>query len=111
MENTTNSLISITPIKGKDDKSVAILLSGDLSLNNVDKVKTSLAQVIDNYQTFTVKVQNIDNVDLGLVQIIQSFVWSANQLGKNVKIRFDFNDDQTTLFKHAGLSEFISRID
>jgi len=111
MENTTDSIVSITPMKGKDDKSVSISLSGDLSLNNIDKVKVSLTQVIDRYHTFSVKIQNVDSVDLGLVQLIKSFVWTANQHGKSVKIKFDLNDDQTTLFKHAGLSEFISKVD
>lgn len=108
MTNNIEPNITLTPSKNKNKSSVTINLNGDLSLNKVEDLKASLIPVLDKYQTFSINVQNVENIDLGLIQLLQSFLLTASRQGKMVMFHFDLQDDYYNLFQNAGLSGFMN---
>lgn len=107
MSTNDKSRFTMTPSANKNEKSTTVTLEGDLSLKNMNELKKLLSQNLEKYNLFKVIVENVNTIDLGAIQLLQSFSWSASQKGK--KVHFDFNlpEDHRILLERAGFEELI----
>jgi ABC-type transporter Mla MlaB component len=96
----------VTP--SKDSKQVTITLTGNLSLDGIDSIRLMLKQNLNRYNTFHIKLENVESIDLGIIQLLHSFKTSVEQKAKNVNVEFSLQDDHKILLEHAGFVDFIN---
>lgn len=107
MEKNTNSKYQITPSNEKGQKVVKITLNGNLTLDEVDAIKHMMIQNLDKYQVFRLLLEDIENIDLGMVQLLYSFKWTVERKSKKEHIDFKLTDEQMILLERSGFSELI----
>ena len=96
----------VTP--SKDSKQVTIAISGNLSLDSVDSVKLMLIKNLNQFQVFNFKVIDVENIDLGIVQLLYSFKASAERKSKSISFEFFLKEDHKQLLEHAGFTELVN---
>ncbi len=109
MTNKSRITLKVLPVKGKGkpENDVILLLQGDLVLDHVQKVKDFFLENLAKYTTFTIKVNDVDNIDLGVIQLIQRFLWDALALEKKAAISLKLTDEQKALLSKAGFESFL----
>jgi len=90
------------------NKVATMHLSEDLSLNEVSAIKLLMVQNLDKYPIFHVVLKNVENIDLGMVQVLYSFKWTAERKSKKVYFDFSLTHEQKLLLEHAGFSELVN---
>jgi hypothetical protein len=89
-------------------KVATLSLSDDLSLDELSGIKLLMVQNLDKYPVFHVVLQNVENIDLGMVQLLYSFKWTAERKSKKVSFNFNLSDEHNQLLEHAGFSELVN---
>ncbi len=95
--------------KGKEQEPVQLTLQGDLSIETAGDIKKQLLENLNKYMNFNIKVSNVDTLDLTFVQVLQRFIWDAQQLKKSVVVNFSLPDDIQLLLEHAGFESFLKQ--
>lgn len=98
----------ITPSNENGIKSVTISFNGNLSLDEVDSMKLILIENLDKFQKFHLKVESVDNIDLGIIQLFHSFKESVEKKSKSVDFSFSLSEEHNQLLDHAGFSSLIN---
>ncbi|MDX9768870.1 MAG: hypothetical protein RBT19_00795 [Tenuifilaceae bacterium] len=93
--------------KGKSDELV-LQMQGELTLDNATKVKEFLLSNMPKGKTFNVKISNVDNIDLGFLQLLKRFCWDAQQEQKGVDITMNISEDQKMLLIRSGFESIIT---
>lgn len=94
--------------KGKTEKDVELLIQGELTIHNSVKFKDFLLDNLKKFDHFVLKVNNVDNIDLGAVQLIQRFYWDAQEEKKTVEFIIDLPEEHRVLLERSGLSNFLT---
>jgi hypothetical protein len=89
-------------------KKAIIQLSDNLSLDEVAAIKLLMVQNLDKYQVFDVVVNNVESIDMGIVQLLYSFKWTAERKSKKVHFDISLSDEHKLLLEHAGFSELVN---
>ncbi|MGD9977385.1 MAG: hypothetical protein AB7S54_05570 [Bacteroidales bacterium] len=87
--------------KGNDG--LKITLSGDLSLNNIKRLKDELSAHINISKVTKIIVIDVENIDLGLIQLIQSFVWTTRKNNNQVDVELNLLPDHQKLLSQSGI--------
>jgi ABC-type transporter Mla MlaB component len=101
MKKSTEKSYQIVASKGNDY--TKLTLSGDLSLNNVKAIKDDLEAYLNKSEGVKVLVKDVDNIDLGFIQLIQSFAWTLLKSNKQTDIEMELSPDQQKLLNNAGI--------
>ena len=98
----------ITSSNEKGVKIASMHLSENLLLNEVPDIKFQMIQNLDKYQVFRIVLQNVESIDLGMVQLLYSFKWTAERKSKKVFFSFSLPDEHKLLLEHAGFSDLVN---
>jgi len=80
-----------------------VIISGDLSLNNISDIKNELIKLYNEAKPIDLLVKNAEVIDLGFIQLIRSFNFSMNEKGVKSKVRFELTDDQSIILERSGI--------
>lgn len=108
MEKAKKTSFKITSSSESGLKKATILLSNDLSLDEVANIKLFMVQNLDKYQTFDIKVRDVETIDMGIVQLLYSFKWTAERKSKKVHFDISLSDEHKLLLEHSGFSELVN---
>jgi ABC-type transporter Mla MlaB component len=99
------------PIKGKSksEDEIALIIQGELTIDHAQKLKDFLLDKLEKYNHFALLVSEVENIDLGAVQIIQRFVWDVKELKKSIDLTIDLPQDFLHLLNKTGLNSFIEK--
>jgi MFS superfamily sulfate permease-like transporter len=111
MAKNQNITLKAQPAKGKGkvDKEVVLIIQGDLTLDNVSKLRDFLLENLERYERFVVKVSNAENFDLGALQVLKRFLWDAQLNKKEVEFSIKLLEEHKVLLSRAGFDSFISQ--
>ena len=93
--------------KEKSDE-VELIAQGDLTLINVKKIKDFFIGNLAKGKHFNVIVSNVDNIDLGFIQILQRFYWDAQHESSKVTLSISLTEDHKLLLTRAGFGPLIT---
>ena len=96
--------------KGKSEKEVTLIIQGELTLDNSEQLKNFLLENLDKYNHFVLKVNGVESIDLGAIQLIQRFIWDIKQQNKSFEAEIKIPEDYKLLFARAGLNSFLSMV-
>ena len=89
---------------------LSIVFSGQLTINNIDKIAESLKSNIKKIKSVDITTENVENIDLTFVQILYSIMKSGKNDGFEVLASINVPDDLKLLLTNAGFSGVISNI-
>ena len=95
----------ITINKGSSENEVTVVIEKDLSINNIDPIKTELNEIVSKHKTIKVELKNIDNFDLTSVQLLYAL---KKIPGKKVEITADIKEDLKNIIINSGFKEIIN---
>ena len=101
MSKTKEKNYQIIASKGSDGSK--LLLSGDLSLNNIKSIKDELLTYMNKSSNIKIIVKDAGNIDLGFIQLIQSFAWTSLESNHQVDVEFDLLPEQEKLLQNSGI--------
>ena len=87
-----------------------IVFSGQLTINNIDKIAESLKSNIKKIKSVNITTENVENIDLTFVQILYSIMKNGKNNGFEVYTSINVPDDLKLLLTNAGFSGVISNI-
>lgn len=80
-----------------------VTLSGDLSLNNINDIKSELVKLFSEAKPIDLLIKNAEVIDLGLIQLVRSFIFSMKERGIKSTVKFELTADQSTILKRSGI--------
>ncbi|MCB8963937.1 MAG: STAS domain-containing protein [Bacteroidales bacterium] len=89
--------------ESKRPDGITLVLSGDLSLNNAKRLHKELLGYTSTSNNLTVVVKDAESIDLGAIQLLQSFAWTCLKRNNPVSVDFELNPDQQKLLTNAGI--------
>lgn len=108
MEKSQKLPYKVTSSSENGVKKAIIHLSENLTLDEVAAIKLLLLQNFDKYQGFEVKLSDVENIDLGVVQLLYSFKWTAERKSKTVQFNISLADEHKLLLERSGFIEFVN---
>lgn len=108
MEKSQKLPYKVTSSSENGVKKAVIHLSENLTLDEVAAVKLLFLQNFDKYQGFEVKLSDVENIDLGIVQLLYSFKWTAERKSKTVQFNISLTDEHKMLLERSGFIEFVN---
>ena len=88
----------------KKAKAVSLDLTGHLNVTNIAVIKDEINSAIKNSKKVELKITDVDDADLSLIQLLVTLRQQCNILKIDFKINLDLNDETLELFKRAGFS-------
>lgn len=87
--------------KGSDGQKLT--LSGDLSLNNIKAIKEELTAYASKGKAIKLAIRDAENMDLGFIQLIKSFILTAHQNKIQVDVDINITPEQQQLLDRSGI--------
>jgi len=94
--------------EGKKEKEVELLIQGELTIENSSKIRDFLLDNLNQFNHFILTVNNVESIDLGAVQLLQRFIWDAQEAKKTVEFNFQLADENRILLERSGLNALLS---
>ncbi len=108
MEKEQKVPFKVTSSTDNGVKKATFHLSDNLTLDEVASVKLLMLQNFDKYQSFEIKLADVESIDLGIIQLIYSFKWTAERKSKKVQFNISLSDEHKLLLEHAGFTDFVN---
>jgi len=93
---------------GKGDTPTVLSLQGELTIDYAEQLKEFLLANLGKYSAFTLKLNNVESIDVTAVQLIQRFYWDANEQKKKVDFDIKLPEEQRTLLEKSGFVQFLN---
>ncbi len=95
-------------IKDIDDKKGRLAVSGLLTVENSEKIKSDLSQlVLSKYAFLEIFVQDVVEVDLSFLQLMKAFEIYLKKQPVDFSISWSFDDEQVALLSNSGFTNFV----
>ena len=87
---------------GKHGKTARFSIRGELTLDSVNRLKTSLSDLLSGYRSIEVEFRDFSHIDLSGLQILCSAHKSAVKQGKSLILTGELPEAVKTLARDAG---------
>ena len=90
----------------KTDQGQLLTLSGNLTLNNLSNIKQDLLPYIGTGKKggLTIMLTDVEAIDLGIIQLLQSFVWAQKAHGISASVDMQLNAEHQQLIEGSGVT-------
>ena len=95
-------------IKDVDDRKGRLIISGLLTIENSEKIKSEILQLLlSRYLFLEVLVQDVVEVDLSFLQLMKAFEIHLKEQHVNFEINWFYDDEQIALLSNSGFANFV----
>jgi ABC-type transporter Mla MlaB component len=109
MAKTQNITLKSQPSKGKGkNDEIILIIQGELTVDNSRRIKDFFLNALKEGKKYLVKVNNVDNIDLGFIQLLQRFQWDAMHVKKEVEVSISVSEEFQTLLSRAGFNSIMT---
>ncbi len=98
----------INSSKNKKTKALDIEVQGYLNVSNIMGIKKELSSAIKNSKKVNLKISEVDDADLSLVQYLVGLKQMCQESNIEIKIDLGINNETLELFKRAGFANTIN---
>ncbi len=89
----------------KDDLTAEMTVEGDLTISQCDKFRDKIMEVIESHPKIEIRLQNVENIDLSILQIIASVKHTLEP--DKFKLVVNLQDDLKKLISNTGFTEML----
>ena len=101
-----NTLIETTIEKNASGNKAFFIIKKELSLNNIEFLKSEMQNNIDNCKSFTIQLEAIDTIDIAAIQLLHSFISKIKELKKTISYEADLSESIKKLLLYSGLNDY-----
>jgi len=83
---------------------LSIVFSGQLTINNIDKIAESLKSNLKKIKSVNISTDNVENIDLTFIQLLHSIIKSGKETGFEVNTSVNVPNDLKLLLTNAGFA-------
>lgn len=94
--------------RSKKNSTVNVNMAGQLNVSNMSEIKDELEKTAKGYKTIAIKIEDVEDTDLTLLQMLKAFQISCVNSKVEVAIELDLNNDYKSLFERAGLLNILN---
>jgi ABC-type transporter Mla MlaB component len=87
-----------------------LVLEGDLLIDNVSKIYDELLSLAGQPEMKSIRIRNVSNIDLAVLQVLAAFAKSQKQKGRNIEFAFELDDQLSKLLDHAGIFDMLKSV-
>lgn len=95
--------IKTVPSKNKKEKKAEIVLENELTIITLETLQHDLVKALNEFDDITIKLKNIENIDLSFIQYLFSLQTSAAVKSKNISFIAEYSDEIKSLLVNTGL--------
>ena len=88
-----------------ENDGVRVVMEGEVTLNNADKIKDEIMNAVNNHASIEVKIHNVTNIDLFCVQLLYSVKKTVNETKKSVLFDVTIPEEFQLLLGNAGFND------
>lgn len=88
----------------KTSKGYSITLSGDLTLATTAKIKSQLEAYVDKKECLNITANQVEGIDLGIYQLMQSLIWTRKQKNEETKVSITLPTELQQLTDNCGIT-------
>lgn len=93
----------------QSDSETGIMVSGDLIINHIEKIKEAFDNAIDTSKDLTLDLNDVTSIDITFIQLVISLKKSFQSSGNQIVFKNNFNDEIMTLLKNAGFNNLFEQ--
>jgi ABC-type transporter Mla MlaB component len=108
MEKIKKIPYEVTASTEDGKKKATIVLTGALTLDEMPSIKYLMIQNLDKYQSFNIIIKDVENIDMGALQLLYSFKWTVERKSKGVLFNLSLSDEHVTLLEHSGFADLLN---
>lgn len=108
MDKVKKTPYEVTTSTEDGKKKTTIVLTGALTLDEIPSIKYLMIQNLDKYHLFNIIIKDVENIDLGAVQLLYSFKWTVERKSKGVSFNLSLSDEHVTLLEHSGFTDLLN---
>lgn len=110
MAAKTKIILKALPAKagGKGDNPTVLSLQGELTIDYAEQLREFLMENLGKYSSFTLKINNVESIDVSAVQLLQRFNWDAAEQKKKVEFDIKLPEEHRSLLEKSGFAHFLS---
>jgi ABC-type transporter Mla MlaB component len=108
MKKIEKTPYEVTPSTEDGKKKATILLTGALTLDELPSIKYLMIQNLDKYHLFNIIIKDVENIDLGALQLLHSFKWTIERKSKEISFNFSLSEEHVTLLEHSGFADLLN---
>ncbi len=92
---------------GKKKGSGALLLQGNLSLDNIEQIVRFFREAADKYKRLSVELKEVSTIDLGFLQLLWSLENAMQERGEALEVKITLPDELEQLMRNTGFSRWL----
>ncbi len=92
----------------QSDSNIDIKISGDLIINHIEKIKSSLDEVIDGDKNINLVLDNPSSIDITFIQLIISLIKTSKSSDTDFNFSGIFSDEINGLIANAGFKDLFN---
>jgi ABC-type transporter Mla MlaB component len=105
-----SNIVQINPPKKKGEKTAQIILSGELTIYNIEDVKDDIFSAVEKYDNIEIQGDNIKEIDLAFVQLLKAVHKTAQKEEKTITFNIKLTEENQQLFKNTDITKIIKNI-
>lgn len=92
---------------GKKKGNGALLLQGNLSLDNIEQIVRFFREAADKYKRLSVELKEVSAIDLGFLQLLWSLENAMQERGEALEVKITLPDELEQLMRNTGFSRWL----
>lgn len=96
--------INVTPATDANNE-YHIVLEGYLTALNIEPIKRTILEALQQYQNIKIELQNVERLDLSVVQILYAFRRAAKTESKTIHIDMHLSHELQIAVRQSGLDQ------
>lgn len=92
----------------EDNKTIKIILQGELSLPNTTKIQEKIIPLIEKYEVFEINLKNVNNIDLSCLQLLYALKITLEEHNKTLIFNNDIPEQIKMLIEVSDFYEVLS---
>lgn len=91
-----------------EDKTVKVILQGELSLPNTSKIQEKIIPLIEKFDVFEINLKNVNNIDLSCLQLLYALKITLEEYNKSLYFNSEIPEPIKMLIEVSDFYEVLS---
>ncbi len=105
-----NKAFTVKKAEKGGKKSATVTITEEISLNNAEQFKENFQKLIDENESISINLKNINAIDLPGIQLLYSVLKTGKKQKKEIKIDLQVTGEIEAIMEHAGFTGYFQNI-
>ena len=82
-----------------------ILLEGNLTVSNIESIKRTVLEAVQQHQNIRIQLRNVEILDLSVLQVLYALRRAAKTESKTIYLDMHLSEEIQTIVRQSGLEQ------